>query len=576
MSLTLAQAQAQSKSSSVTLAQASATQPTPPLTADSVWSNIATQQPQVDKVTGKPLDAFSRFVQSAASAVTAGEQGAAGEIAAGLPASVTGEDLLNKANQDNASSDVAYIKAINTKKAAGQPITKQQQEIYDHILQTNSSVGTQADLLPHANDTNLQAIGNVVQTGADILSAGTYGAAAKEAETGILLAKQAATPVAKVGLAQTLKNIALKTAARAGIGAGTGYTYDVANNLQEGKTGGEALTPGMGTLIGGVAPILVGGVQAGAAFTKDSAPRFINSLIKPKQADFSYGKDPGRTVAELGITGNSLPDFANNITTAKQEIGNQIGAIYSAPENASIRIDATPEITKIDDAIAEAAKGGRGNQAIVTALQNTKDALLYEHQVNADGVIEKVGTTPRDLTNLTPQEAFDLKSLVAQQTKFTGNPSDDKTVNSILKNIYGGIKEKLNTLVGANNPELTDLNQKYADLTSAELATHNRDAIVKRADVISMPIKVGGATAIISALATGGAAVPAILAGATAAALDKALESTAVKTRVAAWLGSQSPSAIGKILEQNPEIKTVLIRALPKLSSLLGKDNSTQ
>ena len=55
-------------------------------------------------------------------------------------------------------------------------------------------------------------------------------------------------------------------------------------------------------------------------FKKETAPRFINSLIKPKQADFSYGKNPGRTVSELGITGNNLSDFANNIHTEKNTI----------------------------------------------------------------------------------------------------------------------------------------------------------------------------------------------------------------------------------------------------------------
>jgi len=48
------------------------------------------------------------------------------------------------------------------------------------------------------------------------------------------------------------------------------------------------------------------------------------------------------------------------------------------------------------------------------------------------------------------------------------------------------------------------------------------------------------------------------------------METTAVKTRIAAWLGKESPSVIARVLENNPGIKTVLYRAFPKFASQLG------
>jgi hypothetical protein len=278
----------------------------------------------------------------------------------------------------------------------------------------------------------------------------------------------------------------------------------------------------------------------------------------------------------MGITGNSLNDFADNIGKAKEDVGSKIGDIVSKPGNESIRIDANPTIAKLDGAMSSAAKGGKNNQGIVTTLQNIKDSLLYEHGVDKDGNVVKVLDTngqaiPRDLANLTPEETFNLKKEIAAQTKFTGKPSDDKTVNSILKSMYGDLKEKLNGALSPTSFEITDLNQKYADLTSAELATRNRDAIVQRSNMISMPVKVGTAAGIITALSSGGAAVPAIIAGASAAALDKAMASTAVRSRVAAWLGSESPSVVMQVLQQNPGIRTVLYRALPKFASQLGQ-----
>jgi hypothetical protein len=439
---------------------------------------------------------------------------------------------------------------------------------------------TAGDINPAFNKTPTEVAGDAAGVALDAASAGTYGDAAKGAETGKLLATgaEAAAPAVadatKSTVGQTLKDIGTKTAARTAVGAGTGYGYDVSQNLQNGKTGTAAFAPGMGTALGTVIPLGIGGIEAGAAITKGMAPRFINSLIKPNAASFSYGKDPGRTVSAMGITGNSLSDFADNIEKAKNDVGSKIGDIISKPESADVKIDATPTIARLDDAMANAAKGGKNNQGIVTTLQNIKDSLLYEHGVDKDGNITKVLDTngaaiPRDLTNLSPQEAFDLKKEIATQTKFTGKPSDDKTVNAILKSMYGDLKEKLNGALSPASPEIKDLNQKYADLTSAELATRNRDAIVQRSNMIGMPIKVGTAAGIITALSSGGAAVPAILAGAGAAALDKAMGSTAVRTRVAAWLGNESPGVIQQVLQTNPGIKTVLYRALPKFASQL-------
>lgn len=530
-------------------------------------------------------DLFSPIVKSVGNALTSSERAFGSDIAAGatavLPKSVTGQDNLDSSNSSRQEVLNSAIKSLKEVQQSGGD-TK---NILDLISKTTGQPVTSIeDLYPALKKSNLQVLGDAGGVLLDVLSSGSYGTAAKGAKTGKLLTAadkaieatkategvvQAAN-VADKTLRGTLKTIGVDTAKRATVGAGTGYAYDVTQNLKDGATGSDIASPGMGTLLGGAIPTVIGGVQAGVAIGKDTAPRFINSLIKPKQADFSYGKDPGRTVSEMGITGNSIEDFTDNLSTARKDIGTKLGDIYESPANANIKINASDEIAKIDKAIAKAAKGGKENQGIVTALQNTKDALLYEHGVNADGVIEKMGTTPRNLSTLSPQEAFDLKKVIAEQTKFTGKPSDDKAVNAVLKDMYGGLKEKLNTELSVNNPEITKLNQQYADLTSAELATRNRSSILARSNLISSPIKTGGAAAagVLAALASGGSALPVVLTGLGAAGLEKALESTAVKTRIAKLLGSTAPEVINQI---PPEIRTALYRALPKFSSQLGQ-----
>jgi hypothetical protein len=513
------------------------------------------------------------------------------------------EQTFGKALSTIGSSAPGQADAINTRDSASkeqllQAIHNQPDpSMKAHLLDAYQKIwGGQApvtagDINPAFNLTPGQVIGAAAGTALDAASGGSYGKAADGAETGKLLVKgggvldnvatkagiatseKAVAPVAdsaiKQTLGQTLKGIGAKTAVRSGVGAGVGYGYDVSQNLQNGKTGTDAFAPGVGTAAGAIIPLGIGGIEAGAAITKDTAPRFINSLIKPKTADFSYGKDPGRTVAALGITGNSIDDFGNNISKAKDDVGTQLGAIYSSPANAHLQINGNDAVAMLDSAISDAASGGKNNQGIVTTLQNIKDGLLYDHTVNGDGTIVKTNATPKDLSNLNPEQAQALKQQISAQTKFTGNPSDDKTVNSVLKSMYGDLKGKLNDAVGKNNPEVTDLNQKYADLTSAELATKNRTAIIGRQNMVNLPQAITGVGGFMSAIVTGN---PAVALGTVAAVgLEKALASTAVKTRIASWLGSESPSIIQKVLQQNPQIKTVLYKALPKFAAQLGQ-----
>ena len=507
-----------------------------------------------------------------------------------LPKSWTGVKQLEEASQTYTDNLLNISKVIKNKREKGDTAGA---EKWKSIFQeeVRKSPPELSDLYPALKKTNWQVVGDAAGVLADILSVGSYGKVVGTTgkltvkgggllsyiapKLGIPVAEKVVTKVAETGIKKTLletsKVIGRQTVERAIVGGGVGYGYDVIGNVKEGKTGIEAVKPGIGTITGIAVPLVIGGIRETAAITKDMAPRLVNSLVKPSKANFAYGKDPGRTVAELGITGNNMDDLANNINKERKNIGSQIGAIYDNPANAGIKINLTDDIAKIDDAITEAVKGGKNNQTIVDQLQAIKDSLLYSQVQNAEGKIANTGAA-KDLTSLTAKEAFNLKDAVANGTRFNGTPTDDKKVNSILKNIYGGIKEKLNSALGVNNPEIQKLNQQYADLTSAELATINRASIVERANVISMPIKVGGATAIITAISTGGAAVPVILAGATAGALDKALGSTAVKTRVAAWFAKESPNVIQAFLQNNPELAPVLRRTFPALTSKLSKN----
>lgn len=307
-------------------------------------------------------------------------------------------------------------------------------------------------------------------------------------------------------------------------------------------------------IIGAAFPIVGKGATAAKTAVmpsgKDAGGRIINSLVKPLLKDFSYGKDPGKAVAEAGIVANSLDDLALKIRDVRQATGAQIGEAVARDNGV---YNAQKAFESIDTAIAEAQKSPRTNAAVIGRLQNLKDDLL---QVGEDGL------PTRNLENLSAEDLFALKRDVGDLTRWTGNASDDEIVNKALKQTYGNLKGQLDdNVVGVK-----ELNEKYANLLSAENATVYRDKIASRQNLISLSgTQLGTAAAITSAVVSGGAVIP-ILIGASTGAATEALKSPAVKTRVAAWLASASQKEIKDAFLEAPWLRGAIQTAL------LGED----
>lgn len=279
---------------------------------------------------------------------------------------------------------------------------------------------------------------------------------------------------------------------------------------------------------------------------KEAGGRVINSLVKPLLKDFSYGKNPGQAVAEAGITANSLDELANNIRQVRQATGQQIADTMAA---STKRFDATSSFQSLDEAIAEANKAPKTNAAIIKRLENLKDDLLR---------VDENGVAQRQINDLSAQELFDLKKDVGELTRWTGNATDDEIVNKALKRTYGSMKGQLDEAV----PGAQELNEKYANLLTAENATVYRDKIAARQNLISLSgTQLGTAAAVTSAVVSGGAVAP-ILIGAGAGVTTEALKSPAVKTRAAAWLASASKREIEDAFTEAPWLRSALQAAL--------------
>ncbi len=381
------------------------------------------------------------------------------------------------------------------------------------------------------------------------------------------------TPLGRVagGITAGAKALGLKTGVSAlgkiGAGALGGGAFDVALNLQEGKMGAEAVTPGLGTAIGAAIPAI--GV-AGKVLTRlgeRQAPRIINSLIKPLAKDFSYGKNPGRAVAEEKIIANNFDDLITKIHQARQKVGQSIGELgdkISTKAELTIRQSLAP----LDVAISKAAS--QNNQTLLNRLQSVKrsltDNLIPMADESGQIVIRSSGQKPLD--NLTFKGVRDVLGEIGDMTQFTGNPSDDKLVNNTLKRIYGSIKETSLSYARKTNPSLAKQfeksTEKYADLMSAEIAAKYRDKITERQALIGLSPQVAGiASGLITLVATGGSAAPAVLAGITGAVLDKLATTPAFKTRLAAILSQRTPQEMNIIFQKLPALRKLFPQGSP-------------
>lgn len=445
--------------------------------------------------------------------------------------------------QNLSDTQLGVLKRIQEKKRLGEDTSRLERALASSLGKEQVNI---QDIAPATQKTNLQALADVGGIGLDVLTAGTLKPA-----SGAVKTLKTVKASRDLSTAEKLIQIAKTTGGASLAGGAIGYGYDVTGKLQAGETGTEALTPGLGTAIGATVPVLGGTLKAITTVSKAQAPKIINSLIKPLAKDFSYGKNPGRAVAEEGIVGNSLDDLAKNISVSRSTIGEQLSSTADKLEGKST-VDISNSLNSIDEAITKANKTPKTNASLIQRLQDVKDDLL--------GAIDTKDTS---FSN-----ALNAKRIIGDVTKWTGNVSDDKAVNMALKRAYGNIKESLNTAAMKADPtlgkEFEKLNEKYADLTSAEIATKYRDIISQRKNLISMPIKAGGVAGVIAGIASGGTAIPIILASVGVGLLDKALESTAVKSRIAAWLAKESPEVVAEVIQKNPGIGSILENAITK------------
>lgn len=290
-------------------------------------------------------------------------------------------------------------------------------------------------------------------------------------------------------------------------------------------------------------------VKPAVKFLTEKLPsRIVNSILKPVQKLFDFGRNPGQGVVGEGITANTRGQLLTKISQKKQEIGNQIGTLLEKFKEKSLNLS-NAVLKPIDDAIDKAVRAGE--QALVTRLQSVKDGLTKTFKLGKDGKIQITGN--KNLV-VNPLEAQKLKIELGQNTRWTGQAFDND-INQVRVQVYRNINNLIDDTVEGS----IKLNQRYANLLSAEKALERSNKNLQRLVFVGLRQTGLGGIGFGASIVSGESVPEAIFKGLAVGAGFKLAGSTVVKTRVAQILNSLGKSQRDALIEVVPALRNLIL-----------------
>lgn len=293
------------------------------------------------------------------------------------------------------------------------------------------------------------------------------------------------------------------------------------------------------------------------------APRMINSLIKPLSKDFEFGKNPGLGVVREKISANSFEDLIGKLNLKRAEVGTEIGQVLKHPKVAAQQIDLTKALSPIDEAIQKATK--TGDQSMINALLDFRNGITNDFAL-VEGKLVSTGT--KNL-KVNPEGALQFKMNVGDSVRW--REGVDNELNKVKTKVYRQARDLMEAAVDKARasdksiPSIRTLNERFANLTSAETAAKYRANIQKRLNLSTIGGTATGALVQGGSLAQNlkegdieGIAKDLLTIGAFGLG-GKALGSVAVKTRAAKMIASLSPEQRSILSKAIPLIKNVVL-----------------
>lgn len=265
---------------------------------------------------------------------------------------------------------------------------------------------------------------------------------------------ESATYVAPYGrVAGALTKAGLgKVSANILTGLAGGYTADVAINMQEDKTLGETLTPGLGTAIGGAIPAVPALIRSGKALIapKKTLEKAMGEVLQGKPEDVSKG-----ITALKEIDTKDIKTFSELST----KFDEKIKELSSVVDN-----ELAKDTTKYgfdDFLISQSTKGGQEVKTnfAVRALQDLQE--LYTSigddvsKAEIDEFVERVtkdGVTKKEINDLARLYGEEFSSKAFSKT---GDPLTSVNAQR-FENTRSGLKTTARMSIGGKEAQLAD------------------------------------------------------------------------------------------------------------------------
>jgi len=502
--------------------------------------------------------------------------------------SLVGVKDLEKSQAQDIQTQKQIMEQIKQGRAQGKDVSRWEKLLQSQAAQPKQTV---EKMLPAVTKTPGQVFG---EAGRVALDAAMFGTVSKGAQTMKLVPKlSTAEKILKAKDLAHAKDLydalstgqkalsILKTTGKAvAQQAPLGYGFDVTSKLMEGKTGKEALTPGLGTGLGVAIPTAIGGFQLLGLARKPVARLIESKLIKPNVSDVKFGKDPAGAAIEFIKPANNWDDYVRNAYEGRRVAGQKITDLADkAGLTGKVKVSISgDDLKELDDLIKVASN--TNDETLLRRAINGKKALTDIMVAEADDAGALTGRiiskSKAKLDDLTIPEILDFKRKIGDMTsKWTGNPSVDKPFDRAIKTIYGRIKGKLENAVSTADPavgkEFARLNEKYGSINSAVIA------IQRQADKVAtggMPF--GEAVRALGAAGAGAAATGpwGLLAGAGLYGLEEMAKKPMVMSRLAKALYGGGPGLVEKLYQSNPKLANGIYKLFVKEN--LSIDNAVR
>ncbi len=422
-------------------------------------------------------------------------------IADALPGFVPGSAAwTNKQNEElmKQHEDIAnnLLKTIKEKKARGEDVSRLEAALQQHIKDTSKPPIDINETNASVNKSAKQIFGEGLGVATDIASFGTYGNAAKGAQTGKLLVKGKMSGVLAKALptgASTAfqKTIPTATSKVAAFGKGfiegakeavpLGASYGAASSMQADEDLPTILKKAFGSsVISGV----IGGTLSGFANMKNVSPETLK-----KEAVESYKRGLNATKEKYKEQADKIiPDLLDEKAwgTKKQLIKKaESGIKLSNEEYAKLgelegTVNTDGLLSKIDDEISNYSQGGRAFTEKTTSVQSTIDNhLATAKQILADPdmakQVKKAGGIPAVIA--------DSKRNIVDQLRHNGLDDIGDLIDNLDLGKMDSIDEYSRTLkhavaeampnrpISVNVSKVNQLKKLRADIEAYHLST---------------------------------------------------------------------------------------------------------